>query len=906
MSGSSRVRNFRRRSEEDDANGEEKANPRPATNSTSASTTAGRSQTLTKPKISKTEGPKRLSFAEEEEEESSAVIKFSRSTARTLAVGGSSIHKLTSSHDRSSSSTPNLPSNVQPQTGEYTKEKLLELQKNARPLGGSIPKPQKSNLHAEPVIVLKGLVKPPMSPPPPPPRQYMEEEAEEDKERFAKLDIDGKSKASAVIPDQATINAIRAKRERLRQSRGPAPDYISLDSGGVLASRSLGGGSSDDEDNDFQGRIALFGDKKDTKAKKGVFEEVDERLNVVEEKILDDEDEEERRWEEEQFRKGLGKRIDDASNQVSANTFMQTATLQPVSHSPLTSVPGVTLGKELMSIPQQADAATKALLDSVSRMKEMHSRTLTSLARNDENLSEALSNVNSLEKSFRDTGKRYEFMQQLRDFISVTCDFLKDKASLIEELEEEMQKLHERRSAVIEERRAADIADEDGEIETAVIAARSVLDKGSSSAYIAAATSAAQAALAAARESSNLAVQLDEFGRDVNLQKRMDFTRRAEARKRRRLRADSKRLSSIRRENGIANQIEGEMSSDGSDSESSAYSSTLKELLQTAKEVFSDAADEYSKLSVVKDRFERWKKEYLPSYRDAYIPLSAPSIFSPYVRLELLEWDPLYKTTDFFDMEWHKILLDYGSSGGEINFEPDDADANLIPELVEKVALPILHHDIAYCWDIFSTRMTENAVFATNLIISYVPISRNAILELLEVVHRRVAEAIANLGIPAWDTTLMRVVPGAAQLAAYRFGTSIRLMRNICLWKDILALPVLEKLALQELLIGKLLPHIRSIMPSLHDAITKLERIIASLDGVWYGPNVTADHRQKLQPLVECVAEIGKKLERRHASGVNIEETIGLARRLKTILVQLNEYDRARMMLKVFNLKEAL
>ncbi|KAG0459329.1 hypothetical protein HPP92_022457 [Vanilla planifolia] len=65
---------------------------------------------------------------------------------------------------------------------------------------------------------------------------------------------------------------------------------------------------------------------------------------------------------------------------------------------------------------------------------------------------------------------------------------------------------------------AADIADEDGEIETAVIAARSVLDKGSSSAYIAAATSAAQAALAAARESSNLAVQLDEFGRDVNLQ----------------------------------------------------------------------------------------------------------------------------------------------------------------------------------------------------------------------------------------------------------------------------------------------------------------------------------------------------------------------------------------------------
>ncbi|KAG0459330.1 hypothetical protein HPP92_022458 [Vanilla planifolia] len=300
------------------------------------------------------------------------------------------------------------------------------------------------------------------------------------------------------------------------------------------------------------------------------------------------------------------------------------------------------------------------------------------------------------------------------------------------------------------------------------------------------------------------------------------------------------------------------MSSDGSDSESSAYSSTLKELLQTAKEVFSDAADEYSKLSVVKDRFERWKKEYLPSYRDAYIPLSAPSIFSPYVRLELLEWDPLYKTTDFFDMEWHKILLDYGSSGGEINFEPDDADANLIPELVEK----------------------------------------ECNLGLLEVVHRRVAEAIANLGIPGMGYNSHESCSRCYTARSISLWNLNRLMRNICLWKDILALPVLEKLALQELLIGKLLPHIRSIMPSLHDAITKLERIIASLDGVWYGPKVTADHRQKLQPLVECVAEIGKKLERRHASGVNIEETIGLARRLKTILVQLNECDRARMMLK--------
>ncbi|XP_020589753.1 transcriptional repressor ILP1 [Phalaenopsis equestris] len=899
---SSRVKNFRRRSEDNDAKAEDKASPRP----TAISTISSKSQALTavKPKIPKPEGPKRLSFADEDEEDSPSITTIVRFAAKTPASGSTSIHKHTTSRDRSAINAPHIPSNVQPQSGEYTKEKLLELQKNARPLGGSMSKPQKSNPQAEPVIVLKGTVKP--MPPTPSPNQTQEEEAEDDQVSFRKLALDVKPEVSSAIPDQATINAIRAKRERLRQSRGPAPDYISLDSGGVLGSRSSGGGSSDDEDNDFQSRIALFGEKNDGKVKKGVFEEIDVRVHAAEEKVVDDEDEEERRWEEEQFRKGLGKRFDEASTQVSANKVIQTPALQPALSIPLNTVAGVSLGSEAMSIPQQAAVASRALLDNIGKLKESHKRAVASLVRNDENLSEALSNITTLEKSLQQADEKYKFMQQLREFISVICDFLKDKASLIEELEEEMQKLHEQRAAVIEERRAADIADENGGLEAAISAARSVLDRGSSSAYIAAASAAVQASLAAVRESSNLPVQLDEYGRDINLQKRMDFARRADARKRRRIQVEAKRLSFVAKGVGESMQIEGEVSSDESDSESSAYQSSRNELLQTAEQVFSDAADEYSKLSVVKERLEKWKKHYLPSYRDSYMSLSVPSIFSPYVRLELLRWDPLYKTMDFFDMEWHKVLLDYGSIGGKIDFEPDDKDANLIPILVEKVALPILHHDIAHCWNLFSTQRTENAVFAMNLIISYVSPTSKALLELLEVVCSRLTEAVANISIPVWSATVMSVVPGTAQLAAYRFGTSIRLLKNICLWKDILALPVLEKLALQELLIGKLLPHVRSTMSNVHDAITRTERIVASLVGVWCGPNVTADYGQKLQPLVDCVSEIGRELERRHASGVSAKETLGLARRLKAMLVQLNQYDRARIMLKTFHLKEAL
>jgi GC-rich sequence DNA-binding factor len=51
---------------------------------------------------------------------------------------------------------------------------------------------------------------------------------------------------------------------------------------------------------------------------------------------------------------------------------------------------------------------------------------------------------------------------------------------------------------------------------------------------------------------------------------------------------------------------------------------------------------------------------------------------------------------------------------------------------------------------------------------------------------------------------------------------------------------------------------------------------------------------------VAYVLSLGKILERR-----NVQES-DLARRLKRILVDLNEYDHARTMARTFHLKEAL
>lgn len=200
-----------------------------------------------------------------------------------------------------------------------------------------------------------------------------------------------------VIPDQATIEAIRAKRERLRQARAAAPDYIALDGG---SNHGAAEGLSDEEP-EFQGRIGFFGEKIGVRDKKGVFEDFEERSVAKErgmEVVSDEEDEEDKMWEEEQVRKGLGKRLDDGvgSQGVGASvsggsSIRQTSSLQPgfgypsaVSsgmHHPVQTVDGRSsyssvggAGVDMfadgeMPISQQAELAKKAMAENLKRVQ---------------------------------------------------------------------------------------------------------------------------------------------------------------------------------------------------------------------------------------------------------------------------------------------------------------------------------------------------------------------------------------------------------------------------------------------------------------------------------------------------------------------------------------------------------
>jgi GC-rich sequence DNA-binding factor len=145
------------------------------------------------------------------------------------------------------------------------------------------------------------------------------------------------------------------------------------------------------------------------------------------------------------------------------------------------------------------------------------------------------------------------------------------------------------------------------------------------------------------------------------------------------------------------------------------YKRRRQEVLDLAPTVFADADEQYATLTAVKARLEGFKAQYPREYSQAYIGESAAALFAPYVRLELLHWEPLpigstqqqqqqgaaaanggqqqqqQQVVPFDTQDWYQQLFEFGLGAGDpaAAAAGDDADANLVPQLVESLVLPM-------------------------------------------------------------------------------------------------------------------------------------------------------------------------------------------------------------------------
>ena len=73
----------------------------------------------------------------------------------------------------------------------------------------------------------------------------------------------------------------------------------------------------------------------------------------------------------------------------------------------------------------------------------------------------------------------------------------------------------------------------------------------------------------------------------------------------------------------------------------------LEILTELNQQLESDVIEDFYKFDLIKQRFEKWKKLNVQSYMNAYISLSLPKLFSPLIRYEIIDWNPLQVTQLF-------------------------------------------------------------------------------------------------------------------------------------------------------------------------------------------------------------------------------------------------------------------
>ncbi|CAK1600285.1 unnamed protein product [Parnassius mnemosyne] len=499
------------------------------------------------------------------------------------------------------------------------------------------------------------------------------EEEDEDSRGFHRYRAESVRAALAQpghIPDAALIHAARKTRQQARE----LGDFVPIQSEATPGSRLIrDDGSGDDEDED--GRIQVRGlELPSDKPKRGT-------AAAASEEELDSEADE---WEEQQMQKAMPAITDitDEGN-VELNPFA-VAPPQPC----LTEAPAHL--RSLVGPGRAPPSTAQELLDALKTRVEELRQERASTARQREEWRERLLRAARVREARAARRPRlaaaYRRAQAARGYITDLVECLDEKMPQLEALEARALAMHRRRCEFLVERRRADVRDQ------------------------------AQDVLAlSARPGAAKPVESEEK------------TRRAAEREGRR------RARRLRREAGAAAAGAPPAHRDGDSSDDSLPPAERQHFAHEAEAIrrmsaglFADALAAWRGVRGVCARAARWRRRQPALYSDAYVADCLPRLLAPYVRHELILWNPLADedNEDYEKMDWYKCLMMYGVRSEKLSSDSDessddedaevpvlsedaireDPDLFLVPTIVNKVVLPKVTELVEQAWDPMSVR----------------------------------------------------------------------------------------------------------------------------------------------------------------------------------------------------------
>jgi GC-rich sequence DNA-binding factor len=332
----------------------------------------------------------------------------------------------------------------------------------------------------------------------------------------------------------------------------------------------------------------------------------------------------------------------------------------------------------------------------------------------------------------------------------------------------------------------------------------------------------------------NTSVELDEFGRDKNQLKE-------EARKRRMANcAGRKRRRKEKKDKSLGTSPEG-LSTDDEEIESDLQRMALEigNIKKEVDELFDDVVEDFCSLPVIMKHFEEWKFSRDKTYTEAFIPLSAQKVFVPFVRREMVFWNPLEsQCKEIEDYEWFRTLLFYGHVWESTPLESDE-DNLLLPNLVESVILTKMTGLVEKVWDPLSSAQTKRLVSCIEGLQrefpTISPLSK-PLQGLYQAILLRLRRCLdADVYIPLYSKQQLEN-PSSLHHQFYQgqFWKAVKLFGNICLWATALSggIRQIRELAVDGLLNRYLIMALQN-MPPLFANVEKLSKLIGLIPRDW-------------------------------------------------------------------------
>uniref|UniRef100_G3VKY6 GCF C-terminal domain-containing protein n=1 Tax=Sarcophilus harrisii TaxID=9305 RepID=G3VKY6_SARHA len=283
--------------------------------------------------------------------------------------------------------------------------------------------------------------------------------------------------------------------------------------------------------------------------------------------------------------------------------------------------------------------------------------------------------------------------------------------------------------------------------------------------------------------------------------------------------------------------------------------------------IFEDVNEEFSDVQKILLKFQQWREQFPDSYYEAYASLCLPKLLSPFIRIQMMDWNPL-KVSVLQRMPWFQSLEEFANSG--VVAQRDSPDKEILPASLDKTVLPHITGFVRFLWDPLSTPQTRSLVERCREVLSLCPAPRGTALRLKKAVED-------DVFIPLYPKRVLedRESPHS-RFQERQFWSAVKLLGNVALWEGLVPEGALRELALNKLLNRYLVIGLSSTLGDWYVA----PQVVESLPQSWLSGDPVGTPIPQLANLVLTLVRAAQQLQD-HELGSEVQEMVLLLVEMK-------------------------